>query len=53
MALDPDAFAAFAADLRTARQPDPNHLFSEQAVGGLPADRQRADDALIERMAKL
>lgn len=53
LALDPDAFAAFATDLRAARQPDPNHLFSEQAVGGLSADRQRADDALVERMAKL
>lgn len=53
LALDPDAFAAFATDLRAARQPDPNHLFSEQAVNGLPADRQRADDALVERMAKL
>ena len=53
LALDPDAFAAFAVDLRAARQPDPAHLFSEQAVTGRAADRQRADDALVERMAKL
>lgn len=50
--LSDDDWAKVKGHLATRSAP-PEHLFEEQATGGVDANRAQADAALVERMAKL
>lgn len=53
LSMDAATWERVAADLSGARPEPPAHLFSEQATDGVNHQRQRGDDELVARMAKL